>query len=156
MCIRDSIQTAARAVGVAQAAYEAALQYAQERQQFGRPIAEFQVIQHKIAHMATDIEAARQLTYYAAQKKDSGQRSDLEAGMAKLFAADMVEKVSSDALQIFGGYGYAMAVSYTHLDVYKRQDLYHVKLMIDDMRLSRAFAVQADSIHPAGLWVRKE
>lgn len=102
------IQTAARAVGVAQGAFEAALQYAQERQQFGRPIAEFQVIQHKIAHMATDIEAARQLTYYAAQKKDSGQRSDLEAGMAKLFAADMVEKVTSEALQIFGGYGYAM------------------------------------------------
>jgi (2S)-methylsuccinyl-CoA dehydrogenase len=102
------IQTAARAVGVAQGAFEAALQYAQERQQFGRPIAEFQVIQHKLAHMATDIEAGRQLTYYAAQKKDSGQRSDLEAGMAKLFCADMVEKVTSEALQIFGGYGYAM------------------------------------------------
>ena len=102
------IQTAARAVGVAQAAFDAALQYAQEREQFGKPIAEFQVIQHKLAHMATDIEAARQLTYFAAQKKDAGQRSDLEAGMAKLFAADMVEKVTSDALQIFGGYGYAM------------------------------------------------
>lgn len=102
------IQTAARAVGVAQGAFEAALKYAQERYQFGRPIAEFQVIQHKLAHMATEIEAARQLTYYAAQKKDTGQRSDLEAGMAKLFAADMVEKVTSEALQIFGGYGYAM------------------------------------------------
>jgi (2S)-methylsuccinyl-CoA dehydrogenase len=102
------IQTAARAVGVAQAALDAAVQYAQERQQFGRPIAEFQVISHKLAHMATEVEAARQLTYYAAQMKDSGQRSDLEAGMAKLFAADMVERVTSDALQIFGGYGYAM------------------------------------------------
>ncbi|MCS6843296.1 MAG: acyl-CoA dehydrogenase family protein [Caldilineales bacterium] len=101
------IQTAARAVGVAQGAFEAALKYAQERYQFGRPIAEFQVIQHKLAHMATEIEAARQLTYYAAQKKDTGQRSDLEAGMAKLFAADMVERVTSEALQIFGGYGYA-------------------------------------------------
>jgi len=98
----------AQAIGIAQGALDVASSYVKERQQFGRPIAEFQVIQHKIAHMATDIEAARQLTYYAAQKKDSGQRSDLEAGMAKLFAADMVEKVSSDALQIFGGYGYAM------------------------------------------------
>lgn len=102
------IQTAARAVGVAQGALDAAMQYAQERQQFGRPIAEFQVISHKLAHMATEVEAARQLTYYAAQMKDSGQRSDLEAGMAKLFAADMVERVTSDALQVFGGYGYAM------------------------------------------------
>ena len=102
------IQTAARAVGVAQAAFEAALQYAQEREQFGKPISEFQVIQHKLAHMATDIEAGRQLTYYAAQMKDQGQRCDLEAGMAKLYCADMVEKVTSEALQIFGGYGYAM------------------------------------------------
>jgi (2S)-methylsuccinyl-CoA dehydrogenase len=101
------IQTAARAVGVAQAAFDAALQYSQEREQFGRPISEFQVISHKLAHMATDIEAGRQLTYYAAQMKDSGQRCDLEAGMAKLYCADMVEKVTSQALQVFGGYGYA-------------------------------------------------
>jgi len=102
------IQTAARAVGVAQAAFDAALQYSQERQAFGKPIADFQVIGHKIAHMATEIEAGRQLTYYAAQMKDQGKRCDLEAGMAKLFCADMVERVTSEALQIFGGYGYAM------------------------------------------------
>jgi (2S)-methylsuccinyl-CoA dehydrogenase len=101
------IQTAARAVGTAQAAFEAALKYAKERIQFDRPIAEFQVIRHKLAHAATEIEAARQLTYYACEKKDSGVRSDLEAGMAKVFAAEMAERVTSEMLQIFGGYGYS-------------------------------------------------
>jgi len=101
------IQTAARAVGTAQAAYEAALKYAQERVQFGHPIADFQVIRHKLAHAATEIEAARQLTYYACEKKDSGARSDLEAGMAKVFAAEMAERVTSEMMQIFGGYGYS-------------------------------------------------
>jgi (2S)-methylsuccinyl-CoA dehydrogenase len=101
------IQTAARAVGTAQASYEAALKYAQERIQFGRPIAEFQVIKHKLAHAATEIEAARQLTYYACSMKDQGKRSDLEAGMAKAFAAEMAERVTSEMLQIFGGYGYS-------------------------------------------------
>ncbi len=102
------IQTAARAVGVAQAALEAALKYSQERVAFGQPISEFQAIRHKLADMATQIEAARQLTYYAASMKDEGRRCDLEAGMAKLFAADMVEHVTSEAMQIFGGYGYSM------------------------------------------------
>src|SRR4029079_5795210 len=74
------IQTAARAVGVAQAAFEAALRYSQERTQFGKPISEFQVIGHKLAHMATQIEAGRQLTYHAARMKDTGKRCDLEAG----------------------------------------------------------------------------
>ncbi len=101
------IQTAARAVGVMQAAFEAALKYSKERVQFGKPIAEFQIIKHKLAHMATQIEAARQLTYHAARAKDSGKRSDLEAGMAKAFAADAAEHVTSEALQIFGGYGYS-------------------------------------------------
>jgi (2S)-methylsuccinyl-CoA dehydrogenase len=101
------IQTAARAVGTAQAAYEAALKYAQERVQFGHPIGDFQVIRHKLAHAATEIEAARQLTYYACEKKDSGARSDLEAGMAKVFAAEMAERVTSEMMQIFGGYGYS-------------------------------------------------
>jgi alkylation response protein AidB-like acyl-CoA dehydrogenase len=101
------IQTAARAVGTAQASYEAALKYAQERVQFGHPIADFQVIRHKLAHAATEIEAARQLTYYACEKKDSGARSDLEAGMAKVFAAEMAERVTSEMMQIFGGYGYS-------------------------------------------------
>ena len=101
------IQTAARAVGVAQAALEAALRYAQERVQFGRPIADHQVIRHKLAHMATEIEAARQLCYYAARVKDEGRRSDLEAGYAKVFAAEMAERVTSEAMQVFGGYGYS-------------------------------------------------
>jgi len=102
------IQTAARAVGVAQAALESAIQYAQEREQFGKSISEFQTIQHKLAYMATKVEAGRQLCYYAARMKDEGQRSDLEAGMAKLFCADMVEYVTSEAMQIHGGYGYAL------------------------------------------------
>ncbi len=101
------IQTAARAVGVAQAAFDAALQYAKDRTQFGHPIGDFQVIRHKLAHMRTEIEAARQLTYHAATAKDSGKRCDLEAGMAKAFAAEMAERVTSEALQIFGGYGYS-------------------------------------------------
>ncbi len=101
------IQTAARAVGVAQAALDAARAYAKEREQFGKPIAQFQVIRHKLAHMATELEAARQLTWYAARMKDTGKRCDLEAGMAKAFAAEMAERVASEALQVFGGYGYS-------------------------------------------------
>jgi (2S)-methylsuccinyl-CoA dehydrogenase len=101
------IQTAARAVGVAQAALEAAIKYARERVQFGKPIGEHQVIRHKIAHMATQLEAARQLCYYAAATKDAGGRADLEAGYAKVFAAEMAEYVTSEALQVFGGYGYS-------------------------------------------------
>lgn len=101
------IQTAARAVGVAQAALDAALQYAVDRKQFGVPIAEHQVIRHKLAHMATELEAARQLCYYACHKKDQGVRADLEAGYAKAFAAEMAERVTSEAMQVFGGYGYS-------------------------------------------------
>ncbi len=101
------VQTAARAVGVAQAAFEAARRYAKERTQFGHPIGDFQVIRHKLAHMATQIEAARQLTHHAARMKDTGKRCDVEAGMAKAFAAEMAEEVTSEALQIFGGYGYS-------------------------------------------------
>jgi len=92
---------------VAQAAFEAALRYSQERTQFGKPISEFQVIGHKLAHMATQIEAGRQLTYHAARMKDTGKRCDLEAGMAKAFCAEMAEQVTSEAMQIFGGYGYS-------------------------------------------------
>src|SRR5574341_53220 len=102
------VQTAARAVGVAQAAYEAALAYSRQRVQFGQAISNFQAIRHKLADMATDIEAARQLTYYACAMKDSGKRCDLEAGMAKVFAAEMAERVTSEAMQIHGGYGYSL------------------------------------------------
>ncbi|MFL5427323.1 MAG: acyl-CoA dehydrogenase family protein [Myxococcales bacterium] len=101
------IQTAARAVGVAQAALEAALKYAGERTQFGKTIGEFQVIRHKLAQMATQVEAGRQLTYHACRMKDTGKRCDLEAGMAKAFCAEMVEHVTSEAMQVFGGYGYS-------------------------------------------------
>ncbi len=101
------IQTAARAVGVAQAALEAAVKYAKERVQFGKPIAEFQAIRHKIARAASEIEAARRLCYYACEVKDAGRRADLEAGMAKVFAAEMAERVTSEMMQVFGGYGYS-------------------------------------------------
>lgn len=101
------IQTAARAVGVAQAALDAAVAYAREREQFGQAIANFQVIRHKLAHARTEIEAARQLTYHACRMKDTGARCDMEAGMAKAFAAEMAERVTSECLQVFGGYGYS-------------------------------------------------
>ena len=102
------IQTAARGVGVAQAAYECAVKYAKERTQFGVPIGNHQVIRHKLAHMAVDIEAGRQLAYFAASQKDTGKRCDYEAGLAKVFAAEMAEKVTREAMQVHGGYGYSM------------------------------------------------
>lgn len=101
------IQTAARAVGTAQAALEAAIKYAKERTQFGKTISEHQVIRHKIAHCAAELEAARQLCYFACETKDRGVRADLEAGYAKAFAAEMAERVTSECLQVFGGYGYS-------------------------------------------------
>lgn len=101
------IQTAARAVGVGQAAFDAALKYSKQRVQFGKQIHEHQVVRHKLAEMATRLEAARQLTYYACKMKDTGKRCDLEAGMAKIAAAEMVEFVTREAVQIHGGYGYS-------------------------------------------------
>ena len=100
------INVAARAVGVAQAAFEASLRYAQQRHAFGVPIAQHQAVQLKLAEMATKIQAARLLTYDAAAKKDSGQRVDLESGMAKLFASETCQEVALDAMRIHGGYGY--------------------------------------------------
>jgi len=102
------IQTAARAIGVAQAAMEQALSYAQQRQQFGRPIIEFPRVADKIAMMATEIMIARQLTYFAARQKDSGRRCDLEAGMAKLLAARVAWAAADNAVQIHGGNGFAL------------------------------------------------
>ena len=96
----------AQAVGIAQAAYEAALKYAKERQQFGQPIAHFQAIQWMLADMATRIEAARLLTLKAALKKDAGERFTKEAAMAKLFASETASWVTDLAIQIHGGYGY--------------------------------------------------
>ena len=100
------INIAARAVGVAQAAFEDAIRYAQQRRTFGKPICEHQAIQLKLADMATKIEAARLLTRQAAAMKDRGERVDVEAGMAKLFASETCQEVSLEAMRILGGYGY--------------------------------------------------
>ena len=102
------IQTAARAIGVAQAAMEQALSYAQQRQQFGQPIINFPRVSDKLAMMATEIMIARQLTYFAARQKDSGRRCDLEAGMAKLLAARVAWAAADNAVQIHGGNGFAL------------------------------------------------
>jgi (2S)-methylsuccinyl-CoA dehydrogenase len=102
------IQTAARAIGVAQSAMEQALTYAQNRVQFGEPIVKFPRVADKIAIMAVEIMIARQLTYYAARQKDSGRRCDLEAGMAKLLAARIAWSNADNAVQIHGGNGFAM------------------------------------------------
>jgi alkylation response protein AidB-like acyl-CoA dehydrogenase len=101
------VNIAARAVGIAQAAFEAAIRYAQEREAFGKPIAHHQAIQLKLAQMATKIEASRLLMVEAARKKDAGERADLEAGMAKLFATETAEEVALEAMRIHGGYGYS-------------------------------------------------
>ncbi len=101
------VQTAARAVGVGQAAFEAAVKYSKERIQFGQPICNFQAIRMKLSEMASKLESARQLVYYACSMKDTGKRCDLEAGMAKVIASEMVEYVTREAMQIFGGYGYS-------------------------------------------------
>ncbi len=101
------VNIAARAVGVAQAAFDDAFRYAQQRETFGKPICEHQAIQLKLADMATKIEAARLLVYRAAAMKDSGERSDVEAGMAKLFASEICQEVALDAMRIHGGYCYS-------------------------------------------------
>ena len=98
--------TAARSIGLAQAGLDDAVAYAQQRRQFGKAIASFQAIRFKIATMATEIEAARALMYAVCEKIDQGVRCDKEASMAKLFASEMSERVTSEALQIFGGGGY--------------------------------------------------
>jgi alkylation response protein AidB-like acyl-CoA dehydrogenase len=100
------VNVAARAVGVARAAYEAALTYAQERETFGKPIVEHQAIGFKLADMATRLHAARLLTLDAAARFDRGERSDVEAGMAKLFASEAALQNATDAMRIHGGYGF--------------------------------------------------
>jgi len=97
---------AAQAVGIAQGALEAAIAYAKDRVQFGRPIADFQAIQFYLADMAMELDAARLLVYKAAWAKQSGKRYTLEAAQAKLFASEMAQRVTNKALQIHGGYGY--------------------------------------------------
>ena len=101
------VNIAARAVGIATRAFEEAIRYAQQRETFGKPIAQHQAVQLKLAQMATKIEAARLLTVQAAEKKGAGERADLEAGMAKLFATETAQEVALEAMRIHGGYGYS-------------------------------------------------
>jgi alkylation response protein AidB-like acyl-CoA dehydrogenase len=100
------ISIAALALGIAQGAYESAVKYSKERQQFGKPISEFQAIQFKLADMATQLDAARLLTYRAAFLKDEGRKVTKESSMAKLYASEVSVKICEEAIQIHGGYGY--------------------------------------------------
>jgi alkylation response protein AidB-like acyl-CoA dehydrogenase len=101
------IQVASRALGVATAALEDALRYSQERESFGQPIWKHQAVGHYLADMATKLTAARQLTLYAADRYDAGERADMEAGMAKLFASEVAMEIALNAVRIHGGYGYS-------------------------------------------------
>lgn len=106
------INIAARAVGIAEASLHDALEYAKQRYAFGQPIAQFQAVQLRLADIATEVQAARLLTWWAASRIDAGQRADMESGMAKLFASEVALKASLDSMRIHGGYGYS-----TELDV---------------------------------------
>jgi alkylation response protein AidB-like acyl-CoA dehydrogenase len=106
------INIAARAVGIAQESLDQALAYSKERHAFGQPIADFQAIQLKLADMATNVQAARLLTYWAANRVDSGRRADVEAGMAKYFASETAITNALEAMRIHGGMGYS-----TELDI---------------------------------------
>ena len=101
------IQVASRALGVGRAAFEDALQYAQDREAFGKPIWRHQAVGNHLAEMGTKLTAARQLTLFAAERYESGERCDLEAGMAKLFASEVAMEIALDAIRIHGGYGYS-------------------------------------------------
>ncbi|HVB46691.1 MAG TPA: acyl-CoA dehydrogenase family protein [Streptosporangiaceae bacterium] len=101
------LNVAARSVGIAQAAYDAALAYSRQREAFGQPISGFQAIQLKLANMAMNLQAARLLTYWAASQADAGARVDVQAGMAKTFASEVAVEASKDAMMIHGGYGYS-------------------------------------------------
>lgn len=100
------ISIAALSVGIAQGAFEAALSYSKQRKQFSRPISEFQAIQHKLADMATEIEAARLLTLQAAWLKDQGKTVTKQSAMAKLYASEIAVRVANEAVQVHGGYGF--------------------------------------------------
>src|SRR6202007_3320919 len=101
------VQVPCRALGVGRAALEDALRYAQQRKSFGKPIWQHQSVGNYLADMATKLEAARQLVLYAARRYDSGERADLEAGMAKLFASETAMEIALNAVRIHGGYGYS-------------------------------------------------
>jgi alkylation response protein AidB-like acyl-CoA dehydrogenase len=100
------ISIAALSLGIAKGAYEASVKYSKERQQFGKPISEFQAIAFKIADMATEIEAAELLTLQASDLKNRGEKVTLKSAMAKYYASEVAVKTSTEAIQIFGGYGY--------------------------------------------------
>jgi alkylation response protein AidB-like acyl-CoA dehydrogenase len=104
---KGRINIAARAVGVAQEAYDTALRYAGEREAFGRKISGFQAVQHKLADMAMKLQAARLLTYWAAARADAGQRADLESGLAKVYASEVALECAIASMQVHGGYGYS-------------------------------------------------
>ena len=132
---------AAQSVGMARAAFEAALKYAHERSTFGKPIIEHQAVNFRLADMATQIEAARQLVWHAATLRDAGHPCLKEASMAKLFASEMAEKVCSDAIQIHGGYGYVtdFPVERIYRDVRVAQ-IYEGASDIQRMVIGRALA----------------
>jgi alkylation response protein AidB-like acyl-CoA dehydrogenase len=115
------ISIGAISIGLAQSALEAAVEYARQRKAFGQPIAEFQVIQFKLANMATEIELARTMLHKTAWLKDQGRPYNKEAAMAKLYATEMAERVCYESIQIHGGYGYSSE--------------YHVERMYRDARL---------------------
>ena len=119
------IGIAAQALGIAAGACDLALDYAQQRNAFGKPIIKYQAISFKLAEMATDIEAARQLVYHAAQLKDQGLDYDLAGSMAKLYAADMAMKHTVEAVQIHGGYGYVRE--------------YHVERLMRDAKITQIY-----------------
>src|SRR5215471_3601807 len=104
---KGRVNIAARAVGVAQESYDLALRYANQREAFGRRIAGFQAVQHRLADMAMKLQAARLLTYWAAARADAGQRADLESGMAKVYASEVALECAIASMQVHGGYGYS-------------------------------------------------
>ncbi|HEX9067118.1 MAG TPA: acyl-CoA dehydrogenase family protein, partial [Streptosporangiaceae bacterium] len=104
---KGRINIAARAVGVAQEAYDQALRYAGEREAFGQKISGFQAVQLKLADMAMKLQAARLLTYWAASQADAGRRADLESGLAKVYASEVAQACAFTAMQVHGGYGYS-------------------------------------------------
>jgi len=104
---KGRINIAARAVGVAQEAYDQALRYAGEREAFGQKISGFQAVQLKLADMAMKLQAARLLTYWAASQADAGHRADLESGLAKVYASEVAQECAFTAMQVHGGYGYS-------------------------------------------------
>ncbi len=131
----------AQSIGMARAAFDAALAYSKERVAFGKPIFEHQAVQFRLASMATQIEAARQLVHHAASLKDAGQPCLKEAAMGKLFASEMAERVCSDAIQIFGGYGYVadFPVERIYRDVRVCQ-IYEGTSDVQKMLIARALA----------------